>query len=229
MKATANIDMTEANNHPTTGFEGNENAAARAGNIQGPQAVAKEQEQTKDKPESELRAAARRHGLTLKELVAKMGVSYGYLSSVSAGRRPGSPMLRERVAAVLGEVPGPGVVYRQGGVIKGESSYVRELARERGMSLMGLSERAGVSYGYLCQVSRGQRNMGPAVQAKVETALDGPARIEPAQLPTVDPRVLWERMEIIGISQNETARLAGISSGYLSQIMNGQRTPSGAC
>ena len=88
----------------------------------GIQAGAAEQGLSKGKPESELRAAARRHGLTLKELAARMGVSYGYLSSVSAGRRSWSPMLRERVAAVLGEVPGPGVVYRQGGLVQGESS-----------------------------------------------------------------------------------------------------------
>ena len=57
--------------------------------------------------------------------------------------------------------------------------------------------------------------------------LEGPARVEPAQTPTVDPRALWDRMEAHGYSQNETARLAGISSAHLSQIMNGQRTPSG--
>ena len=115
MKATTNINMTEAITHHTTGFEGNGNAAAGAGNIQVTQSGAKDQGRGKGKPESELRAAARRHGLTLKELAARMGVSYGYLSSVSAGRRPWSPMLRERVAAVLGEVSGPGVVYRRGG------------------------------------------------------------------------------------------------------------------
>ncbi len=157
----------------------------------------------------------------------KMGVSYGYLSQVSAGRRPWSPMLRERVAAVLGEVPGPGVVYRQGGPVKGESSFIRERARERGMSMMELADQVGVSYGYLTQASRGQRNMGPAVQAKVEAVLGAPARVEAAQLPSVDPQALWERMDAHNLSQNETVKLAGISSGYLSQIMNGQRTPSG--
>ena len=61
----------------------------------------------------------------------------------------------------------------------------------------------------------------------MEAALDGPARIEPAQPPTVDPRALWDRMDAHGFSQNETARLSGISSAHLSNIMNGQRTPSG--
>ena len=302
MKATTNIDMTEAITHPTIGFQGNENAAAGAGNIQGTQARAVKQGPGKGKPESELRAAARRHGLNLKELADRMGVNYGYLSSVASGRRPWTPLLRERATAVLGEVPGQGIVYRQGGLVQGEStcirerarelglsqkdlaqrvgvsvgymsevargrknmgpavqarvekvlggpvkiapatcanrqdgrvkgrgqsSYIRERAREQGMSLKGLAEHVGVSRGYMTQVSRGERSMSPVVQARVEAALDGPARIEPAQPRSVDPRALWDRMEAHDLSQNETARLAGISSGHLSQIMNGQRNPSG--
>ena len=225
MTATTIIHKAETINSTATRFDDLDQAnAVQATEMQ---AGAAEQGQTRGKPESELRAAARRHGLTLKELAVKMGVSYGYLSSVSAGRRPWSPMLRERVAAVLGEVPGEGVVYRQGGLVQGGSTFIRERARELGMSMHQLSERSGVSYGYLCQASRGQRNMGPAVQARVEAALDGPARVEPAQPRSVDPRALWDRMDAHGLSQNEVARLAGISSGHLSQIMNGQRTPSG--
>ena len=287
MKATTNIHKAETIN------------TVQATEIP---AGAAEQGHTTGKPESELRAAARRHGLNLKELAVKMGVNYGYLSSVASGRRPWTPLLRERATAVLGEVPGQGVVYRQGGLVegestcirerardlgmsqkdlaqrvgvsvgymsevargrknmspavqtrvekvlggpveiapaqcanrpdgvvkgRGESSYIRERARERGFSLKGLAEHVGVSSGYMTQVSRGERSMSPAVQARVEEALDAPARIEPAQPPTVDPRALWERMDAHELSQNETARLAGISSGHLSQIMNGQRNPSG--
>ena len=51
-----------------------------------------------------------------------------------------------------------------------------------------LADRVGVSLSYLSQVARGLRNMGPAVQARMEAVLEGPARIEPAQRPTVDPR-----------------------------------------
>ena len=76
----------------------------------------------KGKAESELRAAARRHGLTLKELASLMGVNYGHLCSVANGHRPWTPMMTERVRTVLGEVPGQGIVYRQGGVVTGESS-----------------------------------------------------------------------------------------------------------
>ena len=298
MKATTNIHKAETINSTATRFDHQDDInTLQATEIP---AGAAEQGRTKGKPESELRAAARRHGLNLKELADRMGVSYGYLSSVASGRRPWTPMLRERATAVLGEVPGQGVVYRQGGLVQGEStcireraralgltqkelahrvgvsvgymsevargrknmspalqsqvekalggpveiapaecanrhdgpiqgqgSYIRERARELGFSLRGLAERVGVSYRYMVQVSRGQRNMSPAVQAQVEEALDGPARIEPAQPRSVDPRALWERMDAHGFSQNETARLSGISSSHLSQIMNGQRNPSG--
>ena len=51
MKATTNIDKAEIIFQPTTGFDGDDNT------IQGT-----EQGQSKGKPESELRAAARRRG-----------------------------------------------------------------------------------------------------------------------------------------------------------------------
>ena len=75
--------------------------------------------------ESELRAAARRRGLTMKELAALMDVSVGYLSQIANGKRPWTPKMREKVAVVLGEVPGQGIVYRQGGVVTGESSFIQ--------------------------------------------------------------------------------------------------------
>ena len=256
--------------------------------------------QDQGKPESEFRAAARRQGLTVKEVAALMGVNYAHLCAVANGHRPWTPMLREKVAALLGEVPGQGVVYRRGGLVQSESTgireqaraqglsqreladrvgvsatfmsqvargrrsmspqfqakveavlgapariesavcanrpdgvvsgattCIRERARERGLSMGELSDLVGVSRSFMTQAARGHRNMSPQVQAKVEAVLEGPARVEAAQAPTVDPRALWDRMDAHGISQNETARLAGISSAHLSQIMNGQRTPSG--
>ena len=292
--------MKAMNIHTTAGINGDDNPVNAA--EQAPEMHRGVAGQEKGKPESELRAAARRKGLTLKELAERMGVNYGYLSSVASGRRPWSPMLRERAMAVLGEVPGQGVVYRRGGLVQGEStfirerarelglsqkdlaervgvsvgymsevargrknmspavqarvekaldaparveaaelanrqgglvqgkrqsSYIRERAREQGLSLKGLAEQVGVSVGYMSQASRGQRNMSPAIQVKVEAALDAQVRVEAAQRPTVDPHALWERMDAHGYSQNQVARLAGISTGHLSQIMNGQRTPSG--
>ena len=254
---------------------------------------------TRTAAESELRAAARRRGLTMRELAALMGVSAGYLSQIANGGRPWTPKMREKVAAVLGEVPGQGTVYRQSGVVtgessfirerartlgmtmqdlagrvgvsysymtqvargrqsmgvkvqarvesalqapakiapaqcanrqgcvvNGESSYIRERARELGMSLRELADRAGVSYGYLSQVSRGRKSMGVKVQARVESALEGPAKVAPAQCADIDREAMWERMNAHGISQNEAARRAGISSAHLSQIMNGRNSPS---
>ena len=179
-----------------------------------------------------IRERARELGLSQKDLAQRVGVSVGYMSEVARGRKNMGPELQARVEKVLGgpvEIAPAECANRQGGVVKGrgQSSYIRERARERGMSLRGLAEHVGVSCGYMTQVSRGERSMSPAVQAQVEAALDGPARIEPAQPRSVDPRALWERMDAHELSQNEVARLAGISSAHLSQIMNGQRNPSG--
>ncbi len=249
--------------------------------------------------ESELRAAARRRGLTMKELAAMMGVSAGYLSQVANGRRPWTPKMREKVAAVLGEVPGQGTVYRQGGVVTGESSfirerartlgmtmrnladrvglsysymtqvsrghgnmgvkvqarvesalkapakvaharcanrqgcvgigessYIRERARELGLSLRDLADRVGVSYSYMSMVARGHSNMGVKVQARVASALEAPAKVAPAQPACIDREAVWNRMNAHDFSQNEVARRAGISSANLSQIMNGRNNPS---
>ena len=131
--------------------------------------------------ESELRAAARRRGLTMKELAAMMGVSPGYLSQVANGGRPWTPKMRKKVMAVLGEVPGQGTVYRQGGVVTGESSFIRERARTLGMTMQDLADRVGVSYSYMTQVARGRQNMGVKVQVRVESALKAPAKIAPAK------------------------------------------------
>ena len=176
--------------------------------------------------ESELRAAARRRGLTMKQLAALMGVSAGYLSQFANGGRQWTPKMRQKVAAVLGEVPGQGTVYRQGGVVIGESSFIRERAREMGMTMRDLADRAGVSYGYMSGVARGRVNMGVRVQALVEAALEADATVASAQLACVDTKAVWDRMDAHGISQNEVARRAGISSSYLSHIMNGRSTPS---
>lgn len=40
------------------------------------------------------------------------------------------------------------------------------------------------------------------------------------------PDRVWELLNRLNMSQNELARMAGISSGYLSQLMSGTRCPS---
>ena len=256
--------------------------------------------ESRGKPESELRAAARKRGLAMKELAALMGVSASHLSQVGTGKKPWTPNLREKAMAVLGEVPGQGVVYRQTEAVESESNFIREQAREMGMTMQELSDRSGVSYSYLTQVARGRRNMGVKVQTliestlgtrarvapaklanrygdvidgdgstyireraralgmtlkeladkvgvslsymsqvarghrhmgvklqtKAEAALQAPVRVEAAKCPGIDQRVVWDQMKVLDVSQNEVARRAGISSGHLSQIMNGHRSPS---
>ena len=108
----------------------------------------------------------------------------------------------------------------------GESSYIRERARELGMSMRELAERAGVSHGYLSQISRGRGSMGVKVQARIESVLEAPVKVAPAQPASIDREAMWGRMDAHGFSQNEVARRAGISSSYLSHIMNGKSSPS---
>ena len=235
MKATTNIDMTEAITHSIAGFQGTENAAAGAGNIQGTNAGAAEQGQARGKPESELRAAARRHGINLKELAVKMGVNYGYLSSVASGRRPWTPMLRERATAVLGEVPGQGVVYRQGGLVQGESTCIRERARELGLTQKDLAHRVGVSVGYMSEVARGRKNMSPTLQSQVEKVLGGPVEIAPASCANRhdgpvkgESTYIRERARELGFSLKGLAEHVGVSYRYMVQVSRGQRNMSPA-
>ena len=181
---------------------------------------------TIDRTETKMRAAARRRGLTMGELAAKLGVSPGYLSEVGTGHRPMTPKMRERIASVLREAPGQGIVHSHASVVSGESSYIRERAREQGMSMRDLADRVGVSHGYMTQVARGQKNMGVKVQARVESALEAPATVAPAQCATVNLQAMWDRMNAHEISQNEVARRAGISSAHLSNIISGKANPS---
>ena len=180
--------------------------------------------------ESELRAAARRRGLTMKELAALMGVSAGYLSQIANGGRPWTPKMREKAAAVLGEVPGQGTVYRQGGVVTGESSFIRERARTLGMTMKDLAERAGVSYGYMTDVSRGRKHMGVKVQARVESVLQAPAKVAPAQcvyrqgvVVSGESSFIRERARTLGMTMKDLAERAGVSYGYMTDVSRGRK------
>ena len=141
-----------------------------------------------------------------------------------------SPSVQVRVESALdapARVEPALLANRLGSVANGGSTFIRERARQLGLSMGELADRVGVSRGYMSDVARGRRCMSPQVQARVEAVLGAPVRVEAAECPTVDPRALWDRMDAHGYSQNETARRAGISSAMLSQIMNGNRTPSG--
>ena len=199
----ANTTSTVSYNvEPTVQTHGNHNAS-RANHTDGT---------ATGRAESHLSVAARERGLNIKDLAALMGVGPSHLSQVARGRKNLTPNMREKIHAVLGEVPPQGVVHRQGGVVKGGgSTYLRERAREQGMTLRQVADRAGLTYGYVVQVARGQRNLSPSAQARMETVLEAPVKVETAQCPTVDPNALWERMDAHGWSQNETARRASAS------------------
>ena len=180
--------------------------------------------------ESELRAAARRRGLTMKELAALMDVSpLATFRRLRTGRRPWTPKMREKVAwRCLGEVPGQGTVYRQGGVVTGESSFIRERARTLGMTMHDLAGRVGVSYSYMTQVARGRQSMGVKVQARVESALHGPAKVAPAKcanrqgvVVAGESSYIRERARELGMSLRDLADRVGVSYGYMSMVARG--------
>ena len=51
-------------------------------------------------------------------------------------------------------------------------------------------------------------------------------RRQPSSRAKLNPDRVWELLNRLNMSQNELARMAGISSGYLSQLMSGTRCPS---
>ena len=112
--------------------------------------------------ETALRAAARERGFTMGKLAERMGTTPGYLYQIAAGQKPWTATMRELAVAVLGHVPCQGTVYKQNEVVSGGSSYIRERAREVGLSMRDLAAQAGVSYPYLVRASRGHRALGVA-------------------------------------------------------------------
>ena len=176
-----------------------------------------------------IRERARTLGMTMHDLADRVGVSYSYMTQVARGRQSMGVKVQARVESTLqapAKVAPAKCANRQGVVVAGESSYIRERARELGMSLRDLADRVGVSYSYMSMVARGHSNMGVKVQARMESALEAPAKVAPAQPACIDREAVWDRMNAHGFSQNEVARRAGISSSNLSQIMNGRNNLS---
>ena len=205
-----------------------EKAAAVLGEVPG-QGIVYRQGGVVHGESSFIRERARVMGMSMQDLADRVGVSYGYMSQVARGHSNMGVKVQARVESALqapAKVAPAQCANRQGCVVSGESSYIRERARELGLSLRDLADRVGVSYSYMSQVARGHSNMGVKVQARVESALEAPAKVAPAQPACIDREAVWDRMNAHGFSQNEVARRAGISSSNLSQIMNGRNNLS---
>ena len=151
------------------------------------------------------------------------------MTQVARGRKHMGVKVQARVESALhapAKIAPAQCANRRGDVVSSESSYIRERARELGMSMRELADRVGVSHGYMSMVARGHSNMGVKVQARVASALEAPVKVAPAQPASIDQEAMWGRMDAHGFSQNEVARRAGISSSHLSHIMNGKSSPS---
>lgn len=53
-------------------------------------------------------------------------------------------------------------------------------------------------------------------------------RRQPPFKTRINPDRVWELLNRLNMSQNQLARLCGVSSGYLSQMITGSRCPSPA-
>ena len=51
-------------------------------------------------------------------------------------------------------------------------------------------------------------------------------RRQPSWRVVLNTPAVWRLLDEFGISQNELARLCGLSSGYMSQLLSGKRSPS---
>ena len=119
-----------------------------------------------ERTESEVQAAARKKGLTVGALAAKMGVTKGYLSQIATGHRRWTPKMREKVVAVLGEVPGQGKVHVRQESVDGESTYIRERARELGLTMRDVAApRRAIARLRLAGFARPQDHDGERAEA----------------------------------------------------------------
>ncbi len=55
----------------------------------------------------------------------------------------------------------------------------------------------------------------------------GPRRRGGRTVVRLDTAALWERLTLLNRSQNWLAREVGVSPGYISMLVNAERTPSG--
>ena len=54
----------------------------------------------------------------------------------------------------------------------------------------------------------------------------GPSKRRGRTVVRLNTRVFWERLDLLDCSQNRLAREIGVSSGYMSMLVNGERAPS---
>ena len=66
----------------------------------------------------------------------------------------------------------------------------------------------------------------PAGDPEAQDAVPTMGRRQPAWRARLKPDALWKQLTLLNMTQNELARRAKISSGYLSQLISGTRFPS---
>ena len=75
----------------------------------------------------------------------------------------------------------------------------------------------------MTQAARGQRNMSPSVQVRVEKALGANRQ---GSIANGGSSYIRERARALGLSMGELADLVGVSRGYMSDVARGRRNLS---
>ena len=94
-----------------------------------------------------------------------------------------SPQVQARVEAVLGapaRIEPAVCANRQGGVVSGGTTCIREQARAQGLSQRELADRVGVSATFMSPGGACPPEHGPPGPGQGEAALESPARVESA-------------------------------------------------
>ncbi len=113
-------------------------------------------------------------------------------------------------------------------IIRGQK--IRESRKERGLSLIGLSQRTGISVSYLSEIERGAKKPSLKTIEKIAAALNVP-KIQLLEIEGDEQSIsLGEKLRLLRETRGKTlgkfAEEAGISVSYLSEIERGNVYPA---
>ena len=148
-----------------------------------------------DRTETKMRAAARRRGLTMGELAAKIGVSPGYMSQVARGQKDMGVKVQARIESAL-EAP-VNVAAAQCATVNFQAVWDRMNAH--GISRNKVAQQAGITSGHLSSIMSGKRNPSPTVLKKLHSVLFQPSKAELRVMPAEVKVLGWRKGERSGM------------------------------
>ena len=81
----------------------------------------------------------------------------------------------------------------------------------------------------MTDVSRGRKKMGVKVQARVESALEAPAKVAPSKRAGVDRGAVWDRMDAPGSARTRLPGVPASAPPISPRSCPARPTPHRAC